>query len=74
MNPFRKIKDVWLAWKSRPQDDVVDDAAPDDTSNDAPPARVNLSRSMNVSHGLHMKVVDGKVVYRRKSRYVGDRW
>ena len=61
MNPLRKIKDLWLAWKNRPC-----------TCHGCMPVPVNRSRSMNVSHGLHMWIRDGKVHYRHKSRYVGD--
>ncbi len=60
MNPFRKLYEAYKAWKNRPCD-----------CHGCVPRPVNQSRSMNVSHGLHMWVKDGKVHYRHKSRYVG---
>ncbi len=63
MNPLRKLRDLYTAWKNRPE--------PPCTCHGCMPVETNNSRSMNVSHGLHMWVKDGKVHYRHKSRYVG---
>ena len=36
----------------------------------APSPKPRSSQSPRVSHGLHMKVVGGKLIYQRKSRIV----
>lgn len=40
------------------------------TAESSPAQCQTLSRSPRVSHGLHMKVVGGKIVFRQKSKIV----